>query len=138
MEMTLGSFGDSQGIVCHRSLATVPVFHGGPVEPERGWILHTDHSIVEKRDLLPGFFVSGSNETLRKLLSHGEGSVRLLLGYAGWGPGQLEKEMIDGVWITAEANAKYVFEIEPRLTWNSVLGDLGVDPNRLMVGTGLH
>lgn len=137
-EITLGRFADSQGIICHSSLSESPIFRGGPVESERGWILHTDESVEEKKQILPGLFLSAGSETLRTLLEKSQKNFRLILGYAGWDDGQLEKEMVEGAWITTVAESKYVFETDPASAWNLVLNDLGVDPMRLMMGTGLH
>lgn len=136
--ITMGRFAESQSLDCHKNLLGDFVFRGGPVEPDRGWILHADASVEEKQPVLDGLYVSGTSETLKSLLERGVKPLRLLLGYAGWGAGQLEKEMVEGVWITASAHPKYVFETRPGMAWNEILTDMGVDPNRLMVGTGLH
>lgn len=136
--MTLGQFAESQEMECHDQIREMTVFRGGPVEPEGGWILHTDETVEERKEILPGLYMSGSSETLKALLESGRKPMRLILGYAGWGAGQLEQEMVEGAWITAAADPKYVFETEPSRTWNVILTDMGVDPNRLMVGRGLH
>ncbi|HEX5037644.1 MAG TPA: YqgE/AlgH family protein, partial [bacterium] len=111
---------------------------GGPVQAERGWILHADAAVEEKQIVVPGLYVSTGTVALEDLMERGSLPFRLFLGYAGWGAGQLEKEMVEGAWITAQAESKYVFQKSPDKIWNKVLADLGVDPNRLMVGTGLH
>ncbi|MFO1463457.1 MAG: YqgE/AlgH family protein [bacterium] len=136
--LTLGEFAQSQGIPCHGNLAARPVFQGGPVELERGWVLHRDLRLGESQELLPGLFVSGGMETLKKLLSGQEDAFRFVLGYAGWGPGQLEAEMQEGAWITVAADPRYVFEVPPDQTWSRTLQDLGIDPASLMLGKGLH
>ncbi len=134
----LGRFAESQGLTCHEGLEKLAVFRGGPVDEERGWILHADESVEEKQVIQPGLFVSGTSETLKSMITKGARPFRLILGYAGWGAGQLEEEMVQGAWITAKVHPKYVFEIDPVHTWKTILTDMGVDPNRLMVGTGLH
>ncbi len=136
--ITLERFAESQEMECHEGLKAASVFRGGPVQPERGWILHRDETVPEKKPVLDGLYVSATNESLRELLRRGDPALRLILGYAGWGEGQLEREMVDGAWITAKGDAKYVFGTPPAETWNRVLTDMGVDPNRLMMGTGLH
>lgn len=137
-EITLETFAETQEFFCHGDLIDDPVFRGGPVQLERGWILHADESVEEKQVVIPGLYVSSGTVALEDLLGRGSRPFRLFLGYAGWGAGQLEKEMIDGAWITAKAESKYVFRKETDKLWNAILSDLGVDPNRLMVGTGLH
>jgi putative transcriptional regulator len=137
IELTLGSFANEHGMACHSRVKDIPVFRGGPVDPTRGWILHEDGELSERQDVLPGLSVSGSLESLTHLLAEGRG-MRLLLGYAGWGPGQLEREMQQGSWLTVEADAKHVLLTPASECWNAVLREMGVDPARLAMGTGIH
>ena len=136
--ITLDQFASTQKMECHASLKDKAVFRGGPVQPERGWILHSDESVLEKKPILNGLYVSATGDSLKELLQEGHTDLRLILGYAGWIEGQLEGVMVAGAWITAKADKKYVFEVSPSEVWNRVLTDMGVDPNRLMMGTGLH
>ncbi len=119
-------------------MQALPIFQGGPVELERGWILHRDPSLGESQTILPGLYLSGGMDTLKKLLLGGRESFRFFLGYAGWGAGQLEEELKEGAWITVSAEARYVLDTPPEQAWDRVLRDLGVDPASLMVGRGLH
>ena len=137
LELTLGQFAKEHSMACHSRVKEVPVFRGGPVEPTRGWILHENGEIAERQDVLPGLAVSGSIESLKSLIADGT-SMRLLLGYAGWGPGQLEHEMKQGSWLTVEADPKHVLQTPPADCWNAVLREMGVDPARLAIGTGIH
>lgn len=136
--LDLGSFAREHGLPCHSQAKDHPVFRGGPVEPSRGWILHADEEQSERQPIMQGLSVSGSVDTLTALLADGNKPMRLLLGYAGWGPGQLEHEMERGSWLTVEASAKHVLETPPTETWNAVLKEMGVDPARLAIGTGIH
>ena len=136
--MTLGAFAKEHSLPCHSANKDRPIFRGGPVEPTRGWILHGDEAVAEKQDVLAGLCVSGSIGTLNGLLADGSQPLRLMLGYAGWGAGQLESEMERGSWITVEASAKHVLETPPEKCWDAVLREMGVDPTRLAVGTGIH
>lgn len=137
LELTLGQFAKEHDMPCHSRVKNVPVFRGGPVEPTRGWILHEDGEIAERQDVLPGLAVSGSIESLKSLIAEGT-SMRLLLGYAGWGAGQLERELEQGSWLTVEADPKHVLLTPPADCWNAVLREMGVDPARLAIGTGIH
>jgi putative transcriptional regulator len=134
----LEKFAQDQSLPCHDDLKSVPVFCGGPVEPHRGWILHNDDGIEERREILPGLFLSGSTDTLRAFLKKGKRSFRLVLGYAGWAPGQLEKEMAEGAWIAAGASARHVLQTDPGETWKSVLREMGIDPANIALGHGIH
>ena len=136
--LNLGEFASNQSLECHEALQSLSVFQGGPVELERGWILHRDPSLSESQTLLPGLFLSGGLETLRKLLLVGQDSFRFFLGYAGWGAGQLEEELKEGAWITVAADPRYALDTPPDQAWDRTLRDLGVDPATLMLGRGLH
>lgn len=137
-EMTLGAFAKEHALPCHSANKDRLIFRGGPVEPTRGWILHSDDAAEERQEVLPGLSVSGSVDTLNNLLADGSQQLRLLLGYAGWGAGQLEAEMERGSWITVEASAKHVLETPPEKCWDAVLREMGVDPTRLAIGSGIH
>lgn len=137
-ELKVSKLASDQNIKCHQDLAAIPVFEGGPVEPERCWIIHTDKTIEEKEDIMPGLFLSGTTPTLKILLERGAKPIRLVLGYAGWGAGQLEKEMAEGSWITADVKLSHIFHTEHSKIWDAVLKDLGVDPTMIAEGGGVH
>lgn len=138
ISLKLPEFAQSQRLECHESLLDLPVYCGGPVEPYRGWILHQAEQVEERQELLSDLYVSSSNESLQKILEEGVQPLRFLLGYAGWGPAQLEKEMEEGSWIATQVDSKYVFFKNPHDTWDAILHDMGVDPATLALGTGLH
>jgi putative transcriptional regulator len=64
--------------------------------------------------------------------------VRLLLGYSGWGPGQLATEMARGAWLHTAADPRLVFETPPDEMWDAAMRSLGVDPGDLFVGRGVN
>ena len=137
LELTLGHFASEQSMPCHSRVKEIAVLRGGPVEPSRGWILHADKAVEEKQDVLSDLYVSGSMESLTQLVANGS-DLRLLLGYAGWGAGQLEEEMRQGSWLTVEADPKHVLRTPTADCWNAVLREMGVDPTRLAIATGIH
>lgn len=137
-DINLKTFSRQQGLPCHSDLEREPVFFGGPVEPGRGWIIHANEAVAEKQEILEGIFLSGSKETLRNLLEQGKGPTHLLLGYAGWGPGQLKRELTGGSWLMTEAKAKHILHTNPDEVWDAVLTDMGVDPDRIAIGGGVH
>lgn len=99
-----------------------PALRGGPVSPESVWIVYRRASGDE---LLPGSLEVGSEiavtstlDALRTLIGGGgPAEVRLLIGYAGWGPGQLEDEVSKGAWLPAEADAALLFEDATSTLW---------------------
>lgn len=137
-ELTIGNFAREHSLACHSSVKDRAVMRGGPVEPARGWILHGDPDVKERQEVVEGLYVSGSIETLGGLVASGSAPFKLLLGYAGWGPGQLEHEMQQGSWLTVEPDAKHVLHTASSDAWAGVLRDMGVDPARLAIATGIH
>ncbi len=99
-----------------------PALRGGPVSPESVWIFYR-HARGEA--LLPGSLevgdeiaVTSSMAALRELIAGGGPSeMRLLVGYAGWGPGQLEREVSKGAWLPATADADLVFDPSTSTLW---------------------
>ena len=111
---------------------------GGPVEPERGWILLGEEpSDVESVRVCDGIFLSTSQDLLRRLLeSPPSQHTRLLTGYAGWSPGQLDAELSASAWLTATADRDIVFETHPAQMWETTIRRLGADPSLLQTGSG--
>jgi len=114
-----------------------PVLIGGPVAPDTGWIVFdsADRSfgeeVVRVSDRLA---VSASRELLEQTV-HGRGPDRmmLVLGYAGWGPEQLDAEIAQGAWIPVDLSEQIVFDTPYEERWASALRSLGIDPARLTV-----
>lgn len=115
------------------------VWVGGPVAPETGWVLFDPTSFdsreVEAVHLSPRIAVSASRAFLERI-AEGRGPARyaVLLGYAGWGPGQLDDEIREGSWIWTDPDASLVFDREHEHRWAGALATLGIDPARV-VGT---
>ncbi|HXA41011.1 MAG TPA: YqgE/AlgH family protein [Phenylobacterium sp.] len=110
------------------------VLMGGPVERERGFVLHsTDYAGEASLDVGPGVALTATREVLEAMATHnGAPSKSLLaLGYAGWGAGQLEDEIKANVWLTCEADEELIFGRDYPRKWTRALGKLGVDPERL-------
>ena len=110
----------------------LPVFWGGPVQNDRGLIIHEDPSLAaDSVELEPGLFMSGSSETLTKLIDAAQKPApprfRFFLGYAGWGAGQLEQEMSASSWVTAPLNRTFVFDENIDTLWQRSLSSIGVD-----------
>ena len=113
---------------------------GGPVEPERGWILLGDEPAqTEYRTIQQGLYLSTSPELLRKLLeSSPTPRARILAGYAGWGPGQLDAELAQSAWLMAEVELDLIFDIDPGAMWETAIRRLGADPSALQTSHGVH
>lgn len=113
-----------------------PVMLGGPVAPETGWVVF-DPSIGEHPDegvlhIARRLGVSANREMLEEI-ARGEGplSYLMMLGYAGWGPGQLDDEIQEGSWIAVDLDPILVFDTPVEQRWKAALATLGIDPARV-------
>ena len=133
-EYTLGEVFQQMGIdSSDERLCAQAVLAGGPVHPERGFVLHDgsrewDSSLAVGDDL----YVTTSRDVL-EAMARGEGPrrVTVALGCAGWGAGQLESELVDNSWLTAPADAELLFALPLAARWQAAAGRIGVDMSRL-------
>ena len=110
-----------------------PVHFGGPVDPVRGFVLHSaDYREEATLGIGDEFAMTATIEILRAL-GKGEGPRRslLALGYAGWAPGQLDAEIQANGWLSVEADADLVFDDADESKWQRALAKLGVSPEML-------
>ncbi len=118
------------------------VYWGGPVDPQTGWVLfdptHEIDAAEAGTQLDEGVCIAGSLEVLRQVAGHPPTHFRVLLGYAGWGPGQLEAELIEGSWLIAPVSREVVFEVEAAAMWEHVVRSLGIEPSTLVATRGVH
>jgi putative transcriptional regulator len=112
---------------------------GGPVENGRGFVLHSDDWETEgSLKVQPGVALTASVDILKAIA--GGGGPRegfLALGYAGWGPGQLENEIQQNAWLSVPADERLLFGAAPDRLWHEALAKLHVDP-ALLSGTAGH
>lgn len=113
---------------------------GGPVEPQRGWIIvDTEPGGGDARQIADGVFLSSSPLVLRRVLeADPQPRARVLAGYAGWGPGQLDDELSESSWLIAEVQPDLIFDVEPTLVWETAIRRLGADPTTLQMSRGVH
>jgi putative transcriptional regulator len=119
----------------------LPLLIGGPVEPQRGWILTTQvPEGVEARELGAGLYLSSSPVLLRRALTTRPLPRRthVLAGYAGWGPGQLDEELAASAWLIIPVELDLIFEIPAAASWEMAIRRLGADPHLLQPGHGVH
>lgn len=115
-----------------------PVLNGGPVEPQRGFVLHSDDWGGEGSIAVHPFGVlSGTLDVLRAI-AEGRGPKHWLfaLGYAGWGAGQLDEEMKHHGWFAAGGHSSVLFETAPEHRWTASWQAEGIDPALLAPQTG--
>ena len=119
----------------------LPLLIGGPVEPERGWILTAaPPDGVESRGIGAGLHLSASPVLLRRVLTARPLPLRthVLAGYAGWGPGQLDAELAESAWLIMPVELDLIFETPAANAWERAIRRLGADPSFLQAGHGVH
>ena len=121
-----------------KSGAPQPVHFGGPVAPGHGFILHSADYREEGTVGIGGEFALTATLDILRAKGKGEGPSRSLvaLGYAGWGPGQLEAEIQANGWLLVAADPALVFDAEDSSKWQSALAKLGVSPEMLSADSG--
>ncbi len=116
----------------------VPVHFGGPVESGRGFVLHTsDYQQDATLEVVNGVALTATVDIL-KAIAQGKGPQKslLALGYAGWGPGQLDMEIRANGWLQVPSDSEIIFDIEPDTKWERAIQRLGIDPRMLSDDVG--
>ncbi|MFP7672192.1 YqgE/AlgH family protein [Marivita sp. S0852] len=138
-DVTFNNLVEQLSIETPEDVTDVRVHFGGPVELGRGFVLHSpdfrsDMTTLEVDD---SFAMTGTLDVLENI-AKGTGPVKRLvvLGYAGWGPGQLEGEIASNGWLTCDATSELVFDTEDGQKWEAALGSLGISPLALSAEGG--
>lgn len=116
----------------------IAVHFGGPVESGRGFVLHSSDYRQESTLQVDGrIALTATLDVLRDIASGGGPRRHLFaLGYAGWGPGQLDSELQANGWLTVEADEALVFGVDLENKWETAIARLGIDPARLTLDAG--
>jgi putative transcriptional regulator len=118
----------------------VHLYLGGPVEPSRAWVLTAHRELdPDALEVVAGVYLSASANLIRHALqSPPDGSVRVVIGYAGWAPGQLDEELAASAWLMAPVDVDLVFDTPPEAMWETTIRRLGADPSALQTSSGVH
>jgi putative transcriptional regulator len=120
-------------------ISAVPVLKGGPVETQRGFVLHSADFFIKDSTLSidQGICLTATLDIL-KAMARGEGpaSAILALGYAGWAPGQLESEIQANGWLNCAADQELIFGRVPEVKYSAALKKIGIDPGKLSSDAG--
>lgn len=119
-------------------LAEMPIYYGGPVQPERGFVLHEPKGTWDSTLNLSDRIALTTSRDILEAIGCGEGPSKVLvaLGYAGWGSGQLEKEIIENAWLNAPAETSIIFEHPSAKRWKAAAELMGIDIALLTVQAG--
>ncbi len=127
------------GIEDDRSKGDHPVHFGGPVEAGRGFVLHTaDYKQDATLEVDETIALTATIDILKAIArGHGPRKSLLALGYAGWGPGQLDSEIRQNGWLQVPADAEIIFDADNSSKWERAIQKLGIDP-RMLSDTAGH
>ena len=136
---TLGEiFAQLQLDCADENIRKQPVLEGGPVAPDRGFVLHSPHGDYESSmQVGREIQVTTSRDVLADIAAGaGPDKYIVALGYAGWGGGQLEGEMLANAWVTVSADSDIVFDLPVPNRFDEALGRLGIQVDRLHTEAG--
>jgi len=116
----------------------MPVLQGGPVQRERGFVLHRPSADWDSCLRVSDEIAIATSRDILAAMARGEGPEQALvaLGYAGWGAGQLEREVVENAWLSGPADLGIIFEQPYEKRWDLAARLLGIDPERLSMVAG--
>lgn len=139
LDMALGDVLAQMDLISSdRKIDQLPIYHGGPVQTDRGFVLHEPLSSWESSiNIKDAVGVTTSRDILQAIAAGGGPKESLIaLGYAGWSAGQLEQEIMDNAWLCGPADADVIFKIPCEKRWETAAALLGVDLNLLSADVG--
>lgn len=107
----------------------IPVHYGGPVQTDRGFVLHSPAGAWQSTLAVSDSIGLTTSKDILQAVAQGEGPAQMLvtLGYAGWAPGQLEREMAQNAWLTVQADPRILFDTPAERRYDAGLKLLGID-----------
>lgn len=134
IELTLGGLFEQIGLELHDDdKVDQPVFFGGPVQMDRGFVLHQPLGNWQSTLAMNELFGLTTSKDILVAVGEGRGPDKMLvtLGYAGWEAGQLESEIAQNAWLTVEAASEIIFGMAPELRYDAAIHMLGIDLGNL-------
>lgn len=129
---------DQLEIETDEDIEDVTVHNGGPVEPGRGFVLHSADYVQDSTLIVSEKLALTATVDILTAIAKGRGPIHTLLalGYTGWGGGQLEQEIHANSWLTAEADDEIIFNTELEQKWPRAMAMLGVNVSMLSMEAG--
>ena len=120
---------DHLGLDTDKIGGEMEVHYGGPVDQGRAFVLHSTDVMLDESVRIDDDFALTARPDMLDALARGEGPKRSLfaLGYAGWGPGQLESELARDTWVVVPAQTSLVFAEDPKQSWRRAIASWGID-----------
>ena len=137
LSITVGDLLGQLGITT-TALLTEPVLEGGPVKTERGFVLHTTGGGWDATMVVSESISLTTSRDVIEAIAVGKGPDQYLiaLGYAGWGEGQLEQEILANAWLNTPYSKHVLFDTPIDMRWRAAAGQIGIDINLLTTPAG--
>jgi putative transcriptional regulator len=138
-ELLLGDIMQQMEITTqNEAIANIPIYFGGPVQPERGFVLHESGGTWNSTLQVSSSISLTTSRDILEAIGQGKGPQKILiaLGYAGWGKGQLEQEIVENAWLNAPASDSIIFVRPPSHRWKAAAELMGVDISLLTTQAG--
>jgi putative transcriptional regulator len=139
IDMKLGEIFTQMDIkASSQSAIDAPVFSGGPVQKERGFVIHEATGEWDSSLLISDIIALTTSRDILEAIAAGEGPRNYLvaLGYAGWGEGQLEREIISNAWLNTPSGNDILFSTPVSQRWYAAANQIGIDINKLTAPAG--
>lgn len=126
------------GIGVHGTIDDRPIHHGGPLDTGRGFILHSlDYQQDSTMSITEGLGLTATIDVLSDIAENrGPAQSLLALGYAGWGPNQLDDEIQQNAWLQSSADRELIFNLQNDKKWECAISSIGIDLSLLSAETG--
>ena len=120
---------ESLGLTPTGGLEVMDVYFGGPVQPTLGFVLHSSEYSIDDTEQISKRISLSTNALIFKDIQNGQGPTdfRFTLGYAGWGAGQIEREIANGDWLVVPARPEFIFEKPDRAKWQDAARQFGIE-----------
>jgi len=137
-DIPLNELLEQLGVPISPQAKMISVHMGGPVEQGRGFVLHSPDYVHEGTVVVDEQMALTGTLDILQDIAEGQGPSQsmLVLGYAGWGPGQLDSEILENGWLTVEADPKLVFDDDLNAKWQQAIEKLGIDLSLLSEDAG--
>lgn len=137
-EVTFPDLLGQLNIECSNPDTAIRIHSGGPVEAGRGFVLHTPDYVHDTTLVVDGMVALTATVDILKAIASGCGPKRqlLALGYSGWGPGQLDNEILENGWLSVGADPDIIFNDYSGTKWDRALSRLGIDSGMLSEDSG--
>lgn len=136
--LTLGDIFEQLDLNSNGAYTSLEIMQGGPVQLDRGFVLHKGEQTWDSSYQVSEEVHLTTSKDILSALSKNEGPEQFIiaLGYAGWGPGQLEEEIAQNAWLTCPVNNEVIFNAPRQEKYNQALSTLGLDAAKLSATAG--